>query len=125
MTLTSGIKVSLLNSPRIPVVSHVEPVREELVVNILNRLVQGDDMPCSCNLFLDSALFSTSRSWIPVVDAPASSERMSGLARCCRRDILEQVRRAFEQMLREIPRRPFERRPHVVLRCRKSLPSPT
>ena len=51
------------------VVSHVEPVREELVVNILNRLLQGDNMPLPCNLFLDSALFSTSRSSIPVVDA--------------------------------------------------------
>ena len=51
------------------VVSYVEPVREELVVNILNRLLQGDDVPFPCNLFLDSALFSTSRSWIPFVDA--------------------------------------------------------
>ena len=71
LTLTSGKKVSLLKTPRICVVSHVEPVREELVVNMLNRLLQGDDVPFSCNLFLDSALFSTSRSWIPVVDAQA------------------------------------------------------
>ena len=27
----------------------VEPVREELVVNILNRLLQGDDMPLACS----------------------------------------------------------------------------
>ena len=52
-----------------PVVSYVEPVREELVVNTLNRLLQGDNMSFSCNVFFDSALFSTSRSWIPVVDA--------------------------------------------------------
>ena len=51
------------------VVSYVEPVREELVVNIIKCLLQGDDVPFSCNLFLDSALSSTSRSWIPVVDA--------------------------------------------------------
>ena len=47
----------------------MEPVREELVVNILNRLLQGDAMQFSCNLFLDSALLSTSWSWIQVVDA--------------------------------------------------------
>ena len=53
-----------------PAVSHVEPVREKLVVRILNRLLQGDHVPLSCNLIFDSALlFSTSRSWVPVVDA--------------------------------------------------------
>ena len=51
------------------VVGHVEPVREELVVNVFNRLLQGDDMPFSCNLFLDSAFVSSMGSWIPVVDA--------------------------------------------------------
>ena len=51
------------------VVSHVEPVREELVVNVFNRFLQCDDMPLACDLFLNSALPSTSRSWIPVVDA--------------------------------------------------------
>ena len=48
---------------------HVEPIREKLVVNILSRLLQGIDVPCPSDLLLDSALFSTSRSWIPVVDA--------------------------------------------------------
>ena len=47
----------------------MEPIREKLVVNILNRFLQGDDVPFSCNLFLDSALSSTPRSWIPVVAA--------------------------------------------------------
>ena len=48
---------------------HVEPVREEFVVNVLNCFLQCDDMPFACDLFLNSALSSTSRSWIPVVDA--------------------------------------------------------
>ena len=52
-----------------PAVSHVEPVREELVVNVFNRFLQCDDMPLACNWFFNSALSSTSRSWIPVVDA--------------------------------------------------------
>ena len=51
------------------VVGHVEPIREKLVVNILNRFLHCDDMPLACNLFLDSALFSAPQSWIPVVDA--------------------------------------------------------
>ena len=34
-----------------------------------SRLLQGDNVPFSCNSFFDSTLFSTSRSWIPVVDA--------------------------------------------------------
>ena len=89
--------------------SHVEPVREELVVNILNRLLQGDNMPFSGNVFLDSVLFSR-RS--------ASFERMSGLARCCQRNILEKMPLAFAQMFREILRGPFERRPYVVLKYR-------
>ena len=30
---------------------HVEAIREKLVVNIFGRLLQGNDMPLSCNLF--------------------------------------------------------------------------
>ena len=51
-----------------PLVSCVGSVREEVVVDILNRLLQGDSVLLSCNSFLDSTLFSTSRSRIPVVD---------------------------------------------------------
>ena len=53
---------------------HVEPIHEKVVVNIMNRL--GDDTPFSAILFLDSALFSTSMSWIPVVDAQTSVEEL-------------------------------------------------
>ena len=52
-----------------PVVSYVKPVREELEVNMIKSLLQGDNMLSSCDLFFDHALFSTSGSWIPAVDA--------------------------------------------------------
>ena len=51
------------------VVSFVEPVREEFVVNIFNRFLQCDDVPLACNLFFKSTFISTSGSWIPAVDA--------------------------------------------------------
>ena len=51
------------------VVGHVEPVREKLVVNILNCFLQRDDVPFLGNLLLDGSFPSTSGSWIPVVDA--------------------------------------------------------
>ena len=47
----------------------MEPVREKLVVNILNCFLQRDDVPFPRNLLLNSAFYSTSRSRIPVVDA--------------------------------------------------------
>ena len=47
---------------------YVKPIREELVLNILNRFVQSDDVPFPFNLLLDGTLFPTPRSWIPVAD---------------------------------------------------------
>ena len=60
------------------VVGLVEPVREKLVVNILNRFLQCDDMPLACNLLLKSAISSTSGSWIPVVDAESLFVQVNG-----------------------------------------------
>ena len=51
------------------VMGHVEAVREKLVVNVVGRLLQGNDMPLSCNLFLEGIFFSPSGSRVPVVDA--------------------------------------------------------
>ena len=48
---------------------HVEPIREKLVVDILNRLLPGNDVPFPCDLLLDSAFSSPSGSWVPVLDA--------------------------------------------------------
>ena len=107
-----------------PVVSYVEPDREELVVDILNRLLQGDNVSFSCNAFLDSTpLFH--------VEVPDSNcrhsffEQKNGLVHCCRRNILEVMPLTFAQMPRGILRRPFERQPYAVLRYRLGQPSPT
>ena len=70
LTLTPGKKVSFIEELcASSVVGHVEPVREKLVVNILDRFLQWDDMPLACDLLLSIAFSSTSGSWIPVVDA--------------------------------------------------------
>ena len=39
------------------VMGHVEAIREKLVVNVVRRLLQGNDMPPSCNLFLKGIFF--------------------------------------------------------------------
>ena len=51
-----------------PVVDYVESVHEELVVDTLNRLLQGTNVPFSCDSFLNGTLLSTSTSQIAVVD---------------------------------------------------------
>ena len=51
------------------VMGHVEAIREKLVVNVVGRLLQGNDMPPSCDLFLEGIFFSPSVSRVPVVDA--------------------------------------------------------
>ena len=51
------------------VVCNMEPVREKLVVNMLNCFLQRDDVPFPRNLLLDGSFRSTSSSWIPIVDA--------------------------------------------------------
>ena len=51
------------------IMGHVEPICEKLVVNIINRLLQGDDVLFPCNLLLDGSFSATSGSWVPVADA--------------------------------------------------------
>ena len=48
---------------------HVEAIREKLVVNVLRRFLQGNDMPPSCNLLIEGIFFSPTVSRVPVVDA--------------------------------------------------------
>ena len=93
-----------------PSVSYVQPVREELVVQIFNLLVQGNNVPLSGNLFFNREDLDSS------CICSASFERKSGLARCYRRNILERVMRASVHLPHDILRRPFERPPCVVLR---------
>ena len=56
-------------TPRIPVMGYVETIREKLLVNILNRFLQREDVPFPRNLLHDGSFPSTSGSWVPVVDA--------------------------------------------------------
>ena len=60
------------------IVGHVEPVRERLVVNILNRFLQSDGMPLACDVLLNGAFSSMWRSWIPVVDAESFFLQVNG-----------------------------------------------
>ena len=39
------------------VMGHVEAIREKLVVKIFGRLLQGNDMPPSCNLLFQGIFF--------------------------------------------------------------------
>ena len=57
---------------------HVGAIREKLVVNVVRRLLQGYDMPPSCNLFLEEIFFSTSGSRVPVVDAESPLHNRTG-----------------------------------------------
>ena len=81
------------------VVGHEEPVREKLMVNILDRFLQCDDMPLACDLLLNNAFFSTLGSRIPV--------QVNGKARCCRSDTPDKMYRVFWRMLRGILKEPF------------------
>ena len=63
-------KASLLNKNRTSTtVCHVEAIRQELVVQIFNCFLQGDDVPLHRNVFFDSSFFSASRSFCaPIAD---------------------------------------------------------
>ena len=56
-------KVSLLNRTAI---------RQELVLRVFNCFLQGDDVSFHRFLPFDSSFFSTSRSWVPVMNAEPS-----------------------------------------------------
>ena len=55
----------------------VEAIREKLVVNIRGRLLQGNDMPPSCNLLFEGIFFPPTRSRVPVVDAESPLQRVA------------------------------------------------
>ena len=50
------------------VMGHVVPTCEKVVVNVVGRLLQGNDVSHSCNLFLEGIFFFTSGPRVPVVD---------------------------------------------------------
>ena len=53
------------------IMCHMETICQELVVQIFNGFLQGDDVPLRRNVLFDSSFFS--RSWVPIVDAEAFS----------------------------------------------------
>ena len=57
---------------------HVEAIREKLVVNVVRRLLQGSDMPPSCNLFFAGMFFSPSGSRVLDVDAESPLHNRTG-----------------------------------------------
>ena len=60
------------------VMGHLEPIREKLGVNIHGRLLQGNDMPPSCNLLFEGIFFSPTVTKVPVVDAKAPLHNRTG-----------------------------------------------
>ena len=48
---------------------HVEAICEKLVVDVVRRFMQGNDMPPSCNSLFEGIFFSPTGSRVPVVDA--------------------------------------------------------
>ena len=64
------------------VMGHVEAIREKLVINVVGRLLQGNDMPPFCNLFPEGIFFSPSGSKVPVVDAESPLHNRTGSNGC-------------------------------------------
>ena len=50
-------------------VGHVESFCENVMIHIVRRFLQGNDMPFHRNLFFKCVFFSTSGPRVPVVDA--------------------------------------------------------
>ena len=49
-------------------VSHMKAFMKDFVIDVVRSFLQGDEMPLSCNLFLDSIFCASSRPKIPVVN---------------------------------------------------------
>ena len=60
------------------VMGHVEVIREKLVVNVVRRFLQGNDMPPSCNLLFEGIFFSPTKSRVPIVDAKSLLHNRTG-----------------------------------------------
>ena len=64
-------------------VGHVEAIREKLVVDVVRRFLQGNDMPPFCNLMFEAIFFSPTGSRVPVVDAESPSAQSNGSQSVC------------------------------------------
>ena len=51
---------------------HVEAIRQEFVLEVLNFFLQRDDVPFLRNMLFDGSFFSASMSRVPIVDAEPS-----------------------------------------------------
>ena len=60
------------------VMGHVEATREKLVVNVVRRFLQGNDMPHSCHLLFEGIFFSLTGSRVPTVDAESPLHNRTG-----------------------------------------------
>ena len=70
LDISVGVKGVLVEVNRTTcVMGHVEATCKNVVIDIFGRLLQGNDMPPSCNLFLEGIFFLPSGSRVPVVDA--------------------------------------------------------
>ena len=70
LDINVGVKGVLVEENRTTcVMGHVEAIREKLVVNILGRLLQGNDMPLCCNVLFEGIFFLPAGSRVPAVDA--------------------------------------------------------
>ena len=48
------------------IVCHVEAIRQELVLEVLNCFLEGNDVPLLRIVLFDCSSFSTSKSWVPI-----------------------------------------------------------
>ena len=60
------------------VMSHVEAIREKLVVNVVRRFLQRNDMPPSCNLLFEGIFFLPTGSRVPSAHAESPLHNRTG-----------------------------------------------
>ena len=90
-----GVKGVLVEENRATcAMRHVEATREKLVVNIFGRLLQGNDMPRSCNLLFEGIFFSPTRSRVPVVVGGSFSARVPRSSAEVRRVFIHDIKEA-------------------------------
>ena len=97
------------------IMGRVEATCKNVMIDILGRLLQGNDMPPSCNLFFEGVFFSASASRVPVVDAESLLHK-----RTIRR-FSEKTHHASFLTLHKSLRQLFEHQPYDVPRYREGL----
>ena len=51
------------------IMGHVEATCKNVLINMFGRILQGNDLPPSCNVFFEGIFCPPSGSKVPVVDA--------------------------------------------------------